>query len=70
MGEVIHTFANSEILKLIFEFRQTTGISLVNDHYKYLIPPLTEIASFSTKYFILSKVYTDDSGIKQLYHGF
>ena len=26
--------------------------------------PLPEIANFSTKYFILSKVYTDEGGIK------
>ena len=29
-----------------------------------IIPPLLEIANFSTKYFILSKVYTDKGGIK------
>ena len=36
---------------------------------KILIAPLSEIANFSTKYFILSKVYIDEGGIKHLYHG-
>ena len=30
------------------------------------IPPLPEIANFSTKYFILSKVYSDEGGIKSV----
>ena len=29
-----------------------------------LIPSLPEIVNFSTKYFILSKVYTDEGGIR------
>ena len=29
-----------------------------------IMPPLSEIANFRTKYFILSKVYTDEGGIK------
>ena len=32
------------------------------------IPLLPEITNFSMKYFILSKVYTDESGIKKLKH--
>ena len=28
-----------------------------------IIPPLPDIAKFSMKYFILSKVYTDEGGI-------
>ena len=35
----------------------------------HFIPHLPEIANFSTKYFILSKVHTDESGIKYLHHG-
>ena len=34
---------------------------------RFLAQTLPEIARFSTKYFILSKVYTDESGIKYLY---
>ena len=30
----------------------------------YVIPLLTEIANFSMKYLILSKVYTNEGGIK------
>ena len=33
------------------------------------LPLLPKITNFSTKYFILSKVYTEEDGIKQLYHG-
>ena len=33
------------------------------------IPPLPEMANFSTNYFILSKVYTEEGGIKYIYHG-
>ena len=29
-----------------------------------LTPPLPEIANFNPKYFILSKVYTDEGGMK------
>ena len=32
-------------------------------------PGLLEIANFSTKYFILSKVYTNEGSTKKLYHG-
>ena len=31
-------------------------------------PSLPEITNFSTKYFILSKVYTDAGRIRKLYH--
>ena len=34
-----------------------------------LIPSVLEIANFSTKYFELSKVYTDDDGIISIFHG-
>ena len=30
---------------------------------------LVKITNFSTTYFILSKVYSGEGGIKQLYHG-
>ena len=34
------------------------------------MPPLPNIANFSSKYFILSKVYyTYDGDLKELYHG-
>ena len=33
------------------------------------IPPVPDIANCSMKYFILSKVYSNEGGIKQLYHG-
>ena len=36
---------------------------------KKFIPHMPEIAKFSTKYFILNKVYTYEGGIKQLFHG-
>ena len=29
-----------------------------------IVPPLPATANFSTKYFLLSKVYTDEGGIK------
>ena len=31
--------------------------------------PLPEIANFISKYFMLSKVYTDEGGAKYLYNG-
>ena len=34
----------------------------------YIIPPLPDIANLSTKYFILSMVNSDESGVKVLYH--
>ena len=34
-----------------------------------IIPPLLDITNLSTKYFILSKVYTDEDGIKYINHG-
>ena len=33
------------------------------------LPPLPDIRNFTTKYFILSKVYIDEGGMKLLYHG-
>ena len=38
----------------------------------FVKPPFPKIWNFGTKYFILSKVYTDEGGIKQLYlhHGY
>ena len=33
-----------------------------------IIPSLPENSNFSTKYFTMSKVYTDKNGIKKLYH--
>ena len=32
-------------------------------------PILPEITNFSTSYFILSKIYTDEVDMKQIYHG-
>ena len=37
--------------------------------YHDIIPLLLDVASFSMKYFILSKVYSDEGGLKSLYHG-
>ena len=37
--------------------------------YQIFIPHLPKIANYSTKYFILSKVCTDEGGIKWTYHG-
>ena len=34
-----------------------------------LIAPLPEVATFSKKYFILTKVYIYEGGIKYLFHG-
>ena len=36
---------------------------------KNIIPTLAEVANFSTTHIIPSKVYADEGGIKQLYHG-
>ena len=35
----------------------------IENAYNNLKPPLSEIAIFSTKYFIVSKFYTDDGGV-------
>ena len=34
------------------------------EEFDLFIPPLSEIATLSTTYFALSKIYTDEGGIK------
>ena len=48
--------------------KPTISLALVLIYY-IVIPPMSEIANFNWKYFILSKVYIDECGIKQLHHG-
>ena len=38
-------------------------------NYDIIIPPFPEIANFSMRYFMLSKVYTDEGSTIKLYHG-
>ena len=35
----------------------------------FTVTTLPEIANFSTNYFIMNKVYTDEGGMKYIYHG-
>ena len=48
-------------IKEVYRTIWSQGKGKANSHF---MSPLPEIANFSTKYFILSKVYTDEGGVK------
>ena len=52
---------NTSVIRngLIMTVREKSHVA-----YCEIIPSLSEIANFSTKYFILSKVYTNEGGMK------
>ena len=52
----------AEILLTVIQFHSFRAVETV--FKRSFIPPLSDIANFSMIYIILSKVYTDEDGIK------
>ena len=55
-----------QTLPILGQLWQLFEVSQILEFLRYYLISLPEIANFSTKYFILSKVYT--SGINRIYH--